>query len=120
MYSLPQDTDLSAFVGCHLEVVSVSQFQVNLSFDGLRNVGISVEGDFAVHAPSSDAVRYPSAPDGATALIALLGAKVVDAVVSEPGTTRVEFAGGATITVYDSKSHYESYQIHMGERLIVV
>ena len=120
MYGLPEATDLSDIVGCRLESVSVGLHQVNLGLDGLHNVAITVEGDFAVAQPGGDGVRYSSAPEGAVALISLLGAEIVVALVSWPGTTAITFDNGAVVEVYDSEAHYESYQIHIGQRLIVV
>ena len=120
MYGLPEDTDLSDLIGCRVQSVSVGLHQVNLGLDGLRNIAITVEGDFAVAEPGSDPVRYSSAPVGAVALLALLDAEIVAARVSEPGTTLISFSGGGVIAVYDSKAHYESYQIQIGQRLIVV
>lgn len=120
VFGLPEETNLSEFVGCHLEVVSVSLHQIKLGFDGLRNLGISVEGDYSVLRSGGDEALYSAAPEGADALIALVGAEVVAAVVTEPGTTTIKFVGGAAVAIYDSEAHYESYQIHIGERLIVV
>ena len=120
VHGLAVDTDLSPFVGCLLEVVSVGQYQVNLGFDGLRKIGITIEGDFAVALAGRAATMYSSAPEGAADLASLLGSEVSDASVIEPGTTSIRFANGATITAFDSQAHYESYQIYFGERLIVV
>ncbi|UQX89255.1 DUF6188 family protein [Jatrophihabitans telluris] len=120
MYGLPEDTDLSAFVGCKLELVSISLHQVNLNFDGLRKIGITIEGDYAVSGPDVARDRYSAAPEGATGLVGLLGSRVSDVQVVDHGTTTVHFVGGAAIMIYDSEEHYESYQIYIGDRLIVV
>ena len=120
MYGLPEDTDLSALVGCRLESVSVGLHQVNLGLDGLRNIAVTIEGDFSVAQQGHDEVRYSSAPEGAVVLISLLDAEIVAASASEGGTTVIRFSHGATAAIYDSEAHYESYQIQIGERLIVV
>ena len=120
VYGLPVDTDLSAFVGLELQLVSISLHQVNADFDGVRKIGISIEGDYAVAPAGMAQVRYTAAPDGAAAPASLLGSQVAGVRVAEPGTTSVHFAGGATITVFDSEAHYESYQIYISERIIVV
>ena len=120
VYGLSTDTDLSSFVGCRLELVSVGLYQLNLNFDGLRKIGISIEGDYAVSTPEATQVRYSEAPQGAAALIALLGSHVTDVRVTEPGTTTLHLSAGAAISIYDSEKHYESYQIYIGDRLIVV
>ena len=120
MYDLPEDTDLSAFIGRELEHVSVGLYLVNLSFDGFRKIGITIEGDYAVSKPGRAPTRYSAAPEGAAELISLLGSRVTDFQISEHGTTTIYFADGAAIAIYDSEEHYESYQIYIGEREIVV
>jgi hypothetical protein len=120
MYGLPQDTDLTAFIGCELDLVSIGLHQVNLSFDRLRGIGMTVEGHYAVSGPSQAQTRYSAAPAGAGALVALLGSRVTDAQVFADGTTTVLFADRGAVTIYDSEAHYESYQIYIGERIIVV
>jgi uncharacterized protein DUF6188 len=120
VYGFPEDTDLSAFVGCELELVSIGLYQVNLNFDGLRKIGITIEGDYAVSGPGAAQNRYSAAPEGAAGLVGLLGSRVTDVQVADHGTTTVQFVGGAAIMIYDSEEHYESYQIYIGDRLIVV
>jgi hypothetical protein len=103
-----------------LELVSIGLHQVSLGFDGLRGIGISVEGEYAVSGPGGEQTRYSSAPEGAGALVALLGTRVTDARIPANGTTTVYFADHHAVTIYDSKAHYESYQIYIGEQIIVV
>jgi hypothetical protein len=120
VYRLPEDTDLSAFVGCELGLVSVGLHQVNLNFDGLRKIGIAIEGEYAVTRPGEVQVRYSAPRDGAPVLVSLLGAAVTSADVTADGTTTIQLVDGTAIEIYDSETHYESYQIYIGERLIVV
>jgi len=108
MYGLPEDTDLAAFIGCELELVSIGSYQVNLNFGGLPKIGITIEGDYAVSKPGGGQTRYSAAPEGACGLVALLSSRVTDVRISEHGTTTIYFADGAAITIYDSEEHYES------------
>jgi hypothetical protein len=120
VYGLAEDTDLSAFVGRELALVSIGSYQVALNFGGPERVRITIEGDYGVSGPGSALVRYRAAPEGAARLVELLGSTVADVKVTEHGTTTVHFADGSAIAIYDSNKHYESYQIYIGDRLIVV
>jgi hypothetical protein len=102
VYGLPENTDLSAFVGCELELVSISLHQVNLNFDGLRKIGITIEGHYAVSGTDAAQARYSAAPKGAAGLVRLLGSRVTDVQIADRGTTTVRFVGGAAIMIYDS------------------
>jgi hypothetical protein len=115
---LPADTDLSAILGRTLEQVAIGSYQVQLRFD--EHVTVSVEGDYAV--PGADGLlgRFPSPPERAVALVALLGQVVVDAQVTDPGTTTLRFSSEQSVEIFDSESNFESYEISIGERLIIV
>ena len=120
MYGLPEDTDLTAFIGRELELVSIGSYVANISFSGFEKIGITIEGDYAVSKPGGAQTHYSAAPEGVGELVALLGSSVTDVQISEHGTTTIYFADGAAIAIYDSEEHYESYQIYIGEREIVV
>jgi hypothetical protein len=57
---------------------------------------------------------------GAAALLPLLGHDVTDASVPTDGTVQVIFDDGSVVDVLDSEADYESYQVHLGDRLLVV
>lgn len=120
MFGLEVGTDLSALEGCVLESISISRHQVQLRLDSLRNLAVAVEGDFSVAAPDGEVVVYVNPADAAQALAGRLGAEVVAAVVKAPGTLTLRFGDGSTFEAFDSEDSYESYQIRLGERLIVV
>ena len=120
MFGLAVGTDLSALRGCTLESFSLSQHQVQLRFDSLNRISVSVEANFAVIDADATACLYEHVPDAAAALAALLDVQIVDALVATPGTVTLRFATGTTIEIYDSSQHYESYQIYIGDRVIVV
>jgi len=48
------------------------------------------------------------------------GVLVTEAQVLEPGTLTLRWEDGSVREVYESNEHHESFQIHLGERLIVV
>jgi len=63
---------------------------------------------------------HSNAPAGAAALVALLGAQLESVGGTADGTLTLTFASEAKVIVFDDSTHYESYQIHDGNDLIVV
>lgn len=120
MYGLDTGTDVSALSGGLLTFVGFGQYQLQLAFTGAEYCLISVEGDYRVSRPPDQPVTYTDAVGGATALLPLLGRTVASAAVLEGGTVRVTFDDASLIDVLDSSSEYESYQLNLGDRLIIV
>ena len=91
-----------------------------MRLDSLNGITLSIESDFSITPSGGEASRYDRPRDAAQALADLLGVVVIEARVVEPGTLMLRWADGSVLEVFDSNEHYESYQIHLGERLIVV
>ena len=120
MYGLSPETDLSPLNGCVLTLVGFGQHQVQLVFSGEVPCSASIEGDYVVTPSGCNATIYSEAVAGAAALLPLLGRTVTLASVPSDGTVRVGFGDGSVVEVLDSSTHYESYQINLGDRLLVV
>jgi Family of unknown function (DUF6188) len=120
VYGLSPETDLSPLEGCTLTFVGFGQFQVQLAFAGESACSISIEGDYVVAPSLREPTVFTTATDGAAALLPLLGRKVTLASVPVDGTTRLGFADGSVVEVLDSSVEYESYQINLGHRLLIV
>jgi hypothetical protein len=120
MYGLSPDTDLSPLNGCVLIFMGFGQYQVQLAFSGDTDCRISIEGDYVVTPSGGPATLFTGAVAGAGALLPLLGHSVEVAEVPSEGTARLGFDDGAVIDVLDSEAHHESYQINLGDRLLVV
>jgi hypothetical protein len=117
---LSPDTDVSALTGCTLTFVGFDQHQVQLAFYGHMHCAISIEGDYVVTPAGQESSRFSDAVAGASALLPLLGRAVTLAAVPSDGTVQVVFDDGSVVAVLDSEADYESYQIHLGDRLLVV
>jgi Family of unknown function (DUF6188) len=117
---LDVDTDVSGLSGCRLESIDLAEHQVQLRLDSLNGIRLSIECVFAITADGGDRSMYERPRDAAQALADRLGVRVVDARVADPGTLTLRWDDGSVIEVFESNEHYESYQIHLGERLIVV
>jgi hypothetical protein len=120
MYGLSPETDLSPLNGCTLTFVGFGQYQVQLAFSGDTDCAISIEGDYVVTPSGGESTTFTGAVDGAPAVLPLLGHTVAVAEVPTDGTVRVAFDDGCVVDVLDSQAHYESYQVNLGERLLVV
>ncbi|KRB75116.1 hypothetical protein ASE01_17305 [Nocardioides sp. Root190] len=120
MYGLSPETDLSPLNGCKLTFLGFGRHQVQLAFSGDTPCSVSIEGDYIVTPSGRDATTFNEAVDGAAALLPLLGHAVVFASVPTDGTIRLEFDDGSVIEVLDSSARYESYQVSIGDRLLVV
>lgn len=120
MYGLDVGTDLTPLTGCTLESIELTRHQLQLRLDSLNGISLSIESDFSIRRVGGAAVTYGRPPDAAQPLAGLLGVKVVNADVTVPGTVTLSWADGSVLQVFDSNEHYESYQISLGERLIVV
>jgi hypothetical protein len=120
MYGLSADADLSPLNGCLLTFVGFGEYQLRLAFSGDVECSISIDGNYAVASAGHEPVAYEKAVAGAPALLPLLGHTVASATVPADGTVRVVFDDGSALEVVDSSPHYESYQISMGDRLLIV
>jgi Family of unknown function (DUF6188) len=119
VYGLPDDFALPSFSGASLIQIAIGQHQVQLNFDG-NNRSISIESRYAVEAPGRSREVFTGMPAGAAQLAALLGDQVDDVTGAPDGTLKLIFTTGATVIIFDDSTRYESYQIHDGDRLIVV
>lgn len=120
MYGLSPDTDLSPLNHCTLTFVGFGQYQLQLGFSGDEHCAISVEGDYIVTAPGRQPIRFSEAVNGAAVLLPLLGHTVTVAEVPSDGTVSVGLDDGSVIEVLDSRADYESFQVNLGDRLLVV
>ena len=120
MFGLDVDTDVSGLAGCRLESIDLTEHQVQLRLDSRNGITLSIESAFAIAPGGGDRSMFDRPRDGAQALADRLGVEVVEARVTQPGTLTLRWDDGSILEVFDSNEHYESYQIQLGERLIVV
>jgi hypothetical protein len=120
MYGLSPETDLSPLTGSMLTFVGFGQYQLQLAFSGDADSSVSIEGDYTVALRGDEPTTYSEAVAGAKALLPILGHTVTSATVPTDGTVRVVFDDGSVVEVLDSSSHYESYQVNLAGRLLIV
>jgi hypothetical protein len=120
VYGLPLDTDLSPLNACTLTFVGFGQYQLQLAFSGDVDCSISIEGRYTVAPAGQEPTTYSEAVDGAEAQLPILGHAVTSASVPIDGTVRMVFDDESVVEALDSSSDYESYQINLGKRLLIV
>jgi Family of unknown function (DUF6188) len=119
MYGLPDDFDAGAFVGRTLEQVCFTENQVTLHFDCV--VDITVESAF-VHGDRKSESSHPviRMPVHESGLMRLLGSSIIESSGNQDGTLMLAFDNGDLVKILDDAPNYESYQIRIGDRVIIV
>lgn len=122
MYGLDPSTDVSLLVGCTLDHVGVGRHQVSLAMAGnpYPHCSLTIEGDFVVGSRDGTLRTFSDAVKGSGAITPLLSLTIVAADIPENGRLRIGLSDGSVIEALDSETHYESYQLSLGEQLIVV
>ena len=115
---LPDGETFDFLGGRVLEQVCFGQFQVQLRFD--ERVTIAVEGAMGVSADGAAETTAEDPRNAGMALIALLGRTISQVRLPDAKNLVIEFDDGATVRVIDSEERYESFQVHVGDCVIVV
>ncbi len=108
MYGLAKETDLTFLVRKRLERAEVSEYQAQLHFTG--SICVSIEGECEL---DKKPIMYEQ-------LRQLVGNSVFGVTIQNNGTTNVMFVDGKRLSILDSNSNYESYQITAPGVTIVV
>jgi hypothetical protein len=117
VYGLAEDTDLGFLIGAELLQVSVGSNEVIFRFD--KEISITVEAEFLISSGGIE-TRFDDAPGAASAAAGLLRETVVGSRVLSGGTLSLQLSGDKGLTMFDSSTMYESYQIHHGQGSIIV
>jgi hypothetical protein len=119
MNGLPHDFNTDVFVARLLEQVCYTENQVTLHFDG--DVHIVLEGGFAHGDVESESIHQVlQVPVHESHLMRLLGASITEASASRDGTLRLVFSNGDVLNILNDTDEYESYQIQIGDKIVVV
>lgn len=118
MYGLPEDIDLTFLHGKELLQVCIGLNEVILNFHG--QVSITVESEFTHMARTGEVTRFQDCRSSALALASFLGISLSTVKGAADGTLTLCFSNEEILEVYDDSKEFESYQIRIGSRLIVV
>ena len=117
MHRIAENTNLSALRGKLVEQICIGIHQAIVRLED--NLYVAIEGDFLFgkEATPERQVDYRSA---ANAFANLLEDRIADAEVIRDDAVVFNFSSGARLTVFDSSDQYESFQIKLPDRLVVV
>ena len=117
MYGLPEDEDLSFLLGKELLQVCGGLHETILNFN--EGTSITLQCEYALHGADdkSDAVAQLAA---SRRLLDLLGFRIAKVSNVGKGSLAVTFSDGSVLSIHDSNSQYESYEISDPTKTIVV
>ncbi len=117
MYGLDPNTSFDLLIGATLQQVCFGRHQVILNFD--RNISISIESAVAI-AVGASATRFDDLFASSSHLLGLIDGSIRDVSGTREGTLTLGFSDGAELSIFDTSDRFESYQIRLGDELIVV
>ena len=120
MYGLSRVIDLSFLKDRQVEQVAIGVYQIIFGFD--EDVRISVERQFHYFDGQREWVwkPEPGASQIAAQTLTLLGATIEKFAGHAKGTLELLFSNGCRLTILDSTSEYESYDITRPGQTIIV
>lgn len=118
MYGLPADFDGRIFVGTTLGHVCFFVNQITFHFD--QKIGVRLEGEYSLQMDPGSEPEIIEVPEFHPGLTKLLEQTVKNASATRDGTLALQFSDGAVLTFYDRTPGYESYEISIGDRHIIV
>jgi|SRR5579862_417874 len=120
MYGLSENIDLSFLRGLEVGQVAIGTYQIIFGFD--KDVRISVESQFIYFDGQHEWIwkPEPGSSQVAAQTLKLLGATVEKFNGQADGTLDLLFSNGCRLTILDSSSEYQSYDITRPGQTIVV
>ena len=120
MYGLKKEIDLSFLAGRELIQVAIGAYQVQFAFD--EDVTISIESEFRYFDGKAEGIWRPEPGSASIAAraVALLGTTIKGFESSENGTLAINFSNSHRLTMLDSSSEYQSYDITRPGQTIIV
>lgn len=126
MYGVPQDLDLSRFLGATLIQVCLGEFQVQFHFQVIGSMAsqggleLAVEGRWELRDGSGSIVdrAMPNGDRDTFRLHRLLGRAVTRTDVEAPHSFALRFASAEELRVFDDSDQYESFSIQPGDIVV--
>lgn len=118
MYGVPENLDLSHFIGKKLVQIPIGEFQIQFHFSPFGK--ISVEGGWElVDLKGSVVDQYmENASRSAYHVHRLLGQDVAAFEIDAPRSFSLTFTNGLVLRVFDDSAAYESFSIQPGNIFI--
>jgi hypothetical protein len=113
MFGLPSEFDPSFLIGKELESVNFGQYVLNLQLSD--SCSISIEGKISLNEGEPTEL-----PHSLSLVHRFLNQTIAAARAVDSGTLVLQFGNGEALSIYDSNAHYESYNIHGPNGMVVV
>jgi len=117
MNGLPNTIDLDPLLGKELIQLCFGAFQLILNFD--CDARIAVESICIYETASGTLTEIQNYSEGASQLCKIIGAQVSLAERDPDGGLILRFANGDCLRIKNSNHEYESFQIHIEQRIYV-
>ncbi|CAK0782032.1 conserved hypothetical protein [Gammaproteobacteria bacterium] len=118
MYGLPGNFDPSVFVGAELLQISFTFNQLMLNFSS--DLSIAIESSLLFRRADTAREIIINTPVRESDLMILIGDHIVRADYEPNGTLYLYFSTGNEISIFDDCSIYESYQIKIKDKIIII
>jgi len=119
MYGVPNDLDLSPFVNKEIGVVNVGQFTFTLIFEK-GNLSIACEGQVIVFEGEKPTTVLNGEWVDLNPLVRIQNLAVISTKIESGKSFSFTLLNGIKILFVDNSSDYESFQVHIGKKLIVI
>ena len=116
MNGLPQDVNLAPLLGRAIEQIRFSRWSIQLLLEGAFK--IVVEGRLTIRSERMN-LLIDDYSAHATEICSLIGSKILDAQRTQDGGMEIQMSSGQVVCIQNSQSHYESFQVHFGESVVV-
>jgi hypothetical protein len=116
MKGLPEDVNLAPLIGSTVEQIRFSKWSIQLMLDGDNRIVIqSVVGmsDASKNFETDDYLAH------ATEICSIFGSKILSAERTKDGGMELRMSSGLNVCIRNSEPHYESFQVHFGESVLV-
>ena len=117
MNGLHDITQLKPIIGQILLGVQIGWHQYQLLFDDF--IRIAVESESYVWTPSGEEQEVVNYREQCAPLCGLIGSAVTGFSLDGYGGFVVSFDSGASLQITNDSPHYESFQVHIGDEIIV-
>jgi len=120
MFGLSKETKLDFLVGCELQQIAFSRFQLILRLS--RGIEVSIESRLELKSADNRValVWEPEAFSDLPGIATLIGASITTNEIPGDGRLVLCFDNEAVLTIHDSNTGHESYQITGGGQTVVV
>ena len=118
MYGIPEDLNISELVGQPLDLISFSANTVHFVFG--NEISITVESSYSYKIGEGDVVKQEKIPIKSSSLMNLVGSYIKSVNIKNSNELLLKFDKNSFLLIYDDNETYESFQIQIKDKNIIV